>query len=152
VRERSDSSKSTSTPTKFTARKVSPIVEKYADTAELQALALKAIEEANDSAVALYDSISGTRCTGKKMTPRLSRPSRLLIKEAVPNVPAVQIVPGVLPLRSCGKKETKMRIRIDGGVVVGWSGTSHELVVNGSVLIDGDTITSVGHGQITTCR
>ena len=37
-----------------------------------------------------------------------------------------------------------MKIRIDGGVVVGWSGTSHELIPNGSVLIDGDTITSVG--------
>ena len=37
-----------------------------------------------------------------------------------------------------------MKIRIDGGVVVSWSGTSHELVLNGSVLIDGDTITSVG--------
>jgi 5-methylthioadenosine/S-adenosylhomocysteine deaminase len=37
-----------------------------------------------------------------------------------------------------------MKIRIDGGVVVGWSGTSHELVPNGSVLINGDTIVSVG--------
>ena len=37
-----------------------------------------------------------------------------------------------------------MKIRIDGGVVVGWSGTSHELVPNGSVLIDGDIIESVG--------
>jgi cytosine/adenosine deaminase-related metal-dependent hydrolase len=37
-----------------------------------------------------------------------------------------------------------MKIRIDGGVVVGWSGTSHELVPNGSLLIDGDTIASVG--------
>jgi cytosine/adenosine deaminase-related metal-dependent hydrolase len=37
-----------------------------------------------------------------------------------------------------------MKIRIDGGVVVGWSGTSHELVPDGSVLIDGDTVTSVG--------
>jgi cytosine/adenosine deaminase-related metal-dependent hydrolase len=36
-----------------------------------------------------------------------------------------------------------MKIRI-GGVVVGWSGTSHELVPNGSVLIDGDRIASVG--------
>ena len=37
-----------------------------------------------------------------------------------------------------------MRIRIDGGGVVGWSGSSHELVPNGSVLIDGDIIESVG--------
>lgn len=37
-----------------------------------------------------------------------------------------------------------MKIRIDGGAVVGWSGTSHELVPNGSVLIDGDKIASVG--------
>jgi len=37
-----------------------------------------------------------------------------------------------------------MKIRIDGGVVVGWSGTSHELVPNGSVLLDGNKIVSVG--------
>jgi 5-methylthioadenosine/S-adenosylhomocysteine deaminase len=37
-----------------------------------------------------------------------------------------------------------MSIRIDGGTVVGWSGTSHELIPNGSVLIDGDSIKSVG--------
>src|ERR1051325_206146 len=37
-----------------------------------------------------------------------------------------------------------MKIRIDGGIVVGWSGTGHELLPNGSVLIDGDTIKSVG--------
>ena len=37
-----------------------------------------------------------------------------------------------------------MSIRIDGGVVVGWSGTSHEIIPNGSVLIDGDAIKSVG--------
>ena len=36
-----------------------------------------------------------------------------------------------------------MSIRIDGGVVVGWSGTSHEIVPNGSVLIDGNTVKSV---------
>ena len=36
-----------------------------------------------------------------------------------------------------------MKIRIDGGVVVGWSGTSHELVPDGSVLIEGNTIKSV---------
>ena len=36
-----------------------------------------------------------------------------------------------------------MKIRIDGGVVVGWSGTSHELIPNGSVLIAGNTIKSV---------
>jgi cytosine/adenosine deaminase-related metal-dependent hydrolase len=37
-----------------------------------------------------------------------------------------------------------MRIRIDGGVVVGWSGTSHEIIANGSVLIEGGEIKSVG--------
>jgi cytosine/adenosine deaminase-related metal-dependent hydrolase len=37
-----------------------------------------------------------------------------------------------------------MTNRIDGGVVVGWSGTSHEIVPDGSVLIDGNTIKSVG--------
>ena len=37
-----------------------------------------------------------------------------------------------------------MSLRIDGGVVVGWSGTHHELVPDCSVLIDGDTIKSVG--------
>ena len=37
-----------------------------------------------------------------------------------------------------------MSIRIDGGVVVGWSGTSHEIIPNGSVLIDGNAIKSVG--------
>lgn len=37
-----------------------------------------------------------------------------------------------------------MSIRIDGGVVVGWSGTGHEIVPNGSVLIEGDSIRSVG--------
>jgi cytosine/adenosine deaminase-related metal-dependent hydrolase len=37
-----------------------------------------------------------------------------------------------------------MKIRIDGGVVVGWSGGHHELVPNGSVLIDGDRVVSVG--------
>ena len=31
-----------------------------------------------------------------------------------------------------------MSIRIDGGIVVGWSGTGHEIIPNGSVLIDGD--------------
>ena len=36
-----------------------------------------------------------------------------------------------------------MSIRIDGGVVVGWSGTRHEIVPNGSVLIDADTVKSV---------
>ena len=36
-----------------------------------------------------------------------------------------------------------MRIRIDGGTVVGWSGTSHELIPNGSVLIEGDSIKAV---------
>ncbi len=36
-----------------------------------------------------------------------------------------------------------MSIRIDGGIVVGWSGTSHELIPDGSVLIEGDSIKSV---------
>src|SRR6476646_2691719 len=36
-----------------------------------------------------------------------------------------------------------MSIRIDGGTVVGWSGTRHELILNGSVLIEGDSIKSV---------
>ncbi len=34
--------------------------------------------------------------------------------------------------------------RIDGGTVVGWSGTTHELVPGGSVLIEGDSVTYVG--------
>jgi cytosine/adenosine deaminase-related metal-dependent hydrolase len=37
-----------------------------------------------------------------------------------------------------------MSIRIDGGVVVGWSGSGHEIVENGSVLIEGGEIKSVG--------
>ena len=37
-----------------------------------------------------------------------------------------------------------MSIRVDGGTVVGWSGTSHELIPNGSVFIEGDSIKSVG--------
>jgi len=37
-----------------------------------------------------------------------------------------------------------MSIRIDGGVVVGWSGTTHELIPGGSVLIDGSSIQAVG--------
>src|SRR2546425_2472996 len=37
-----------------------------------------------------------------------------------------------------------MRIGIDGGVVVGWSGNNHELIPEGSVLIEGDAIKSVG--------
>ncbi len=37
-----------------------------------------------------------------------------------------------------------MTIRIDGGIVVGWSGAHHELIPGGSVLIEGDTITFVG--------
>jgi hypothetical protein len=35
---------------------------------------------------------------------------------------------------------------------VGWSGAGHEIVPNGSVLIDGDRIKSVGIGQISICR
>ena len=37
-----------------------------------------------------------------------------------------------------------MKIRIDGGVVVGWSGTGHEIIPDGSVVIENDTIRSVG--------
>src|SRR5918992_5138853 len=37
-----------------------------------------------------------------------------------------------------------MKIRIDGGVVVGWSGAGHEIIPDGSVLIENDTIRSVG--------
>jgi cytosine/adenosine deaminase-related metal-dependent hydrolase len=37
-----------------------------------------------------------------------------------------------------------MKIRIDGGTVVGWSGEHHELIPDGSVLIDGASITYVG--------
>ncbi len=37
-----------------------------------------------------------------------------------------------------------MTIRIDGGTVVGWSGEHHELIPDGSVYIDGDTISNVG--------
>ena len=42
----SDSSKSTSTPTKFTARKVSRLSRSIAKLPELQCLALKTVEEA----------------------------------------------------------------------------------------------------------
>lgn len=37
-----------------------------------------------------------------------------------------------------------MTVRIDGGTVVGWSGTHHELIPDGSVLIEGDAISYVG--------
>jgi cytosine/adenosine deaminase-related metal-dependent hydrolase len=37
-----------------------------------------------------------------------------------------------------------MSLRIDGGTIVGWSGEHHELIPDGSVLIDGDSIKSVG--------
>jgi 5-methylthioadenosine/S-adenosylhomocysteine deaminase len=37
-----------------------------------------------------------------------------------------------------------MKIRIDGGVVVGWSGTSHELMPDGSILIEGNSIKDIG--------
>ena len=37
-----------------------------------------------------------------------------------------------------------MTIRINGGTVVAWSGTTHELVPDGSVVIDGNSITYVG--------
>jgi 5-methylthioadenosine/S-adenosylhomocysteine deaminase len=36
-----------------------------------------------------------------------------------------------------------MKIRIDGGVIVGWSGSAHELIPDGSVLIDGAQIKAV---------
>ena len=42
-----------------------------------------------------------------------------------------------------------MKIRIDGGIVVGWSGTGHEIIPNGSVLIDGDCDQIGRHGQVT---
>lgn len=37
-----------------------------------------------------------------------------------------------------------MKLRIDGGVVVGWSGNNHALIPNGSVVIEGNAIRSVG--------
>ena len=37
-----------------------------------------------------------------------------------------------------------MAIRIDGGVVIGWSGEHHELIPEGSVMIEGNRITYVG--------
>ena len=37
-----------------------------------------------------------------------------------------------------------MKVRIDGGTVVGWSGAHHELVPEGSVLIEGDSVSYVG--------
>lgn len=37
-----------------------------------------------------------------------------------------------------------MTLRIDGGVVVGWSGHGHEIIPNGSVLIEGNSIKAVG--------
>ena len=37
-----------------------------------------------------------------------------------------------------------MKIRIDGGVVVGWSGAGHEIIPDGSVVIENDRIRSVG--------
>jgi 5-methylthioadenosine/S-adenosylhomocysteine deaminase len=37
-----------------------------------------------------------------------------------------------------------MKFRIDGGVVVGWSGAGHEIIANGSVVIENDRIKSVG--------
>src|SRR5258706_854141 len=43
-----------------------------------------------------------------------------------------------------------MSIRTEGGTVVGWSGTSHEIIPNGSVFIDGNTIKSVGTDQAQT--
>jgi 5-methylthioadenosine/S-adenosylhomocysteine deaminase len=40
-----------------------------------------------------------------------------------------------------------MSIRVDGGTVVGWSGTTHELIPNGNVLIEGDSIKSVDNDK-----
>src|SRR4051812_49075077 len=37
-----------------------------------------------------------------------------------------------------------MKTRIDGGTVVGWSGTTHELIPDGSILIEGDAVAYVG--------
>jgi len=37
-----------------------------------------------------------------------------------------------------------MKIRIDGGAVVGWSGTSHELIPDGSILVEGNSIKDIG--------
>ena len=37
-----------------------------------------------------------------------------------------------------------MKLRIDAGTVVGWSGTSHEVIPNGSVFIEGSEIRSIG--------
>lgn len=45
-----------------------------------------------------------------------------------------------------------MKLRIDGGVIVGWSGTGHEIVPNGSVLLEGNEIRSIGADQRTTSR
>ena len=43
-----------------------------------------------------------------------------------------------------------MKIRIDGGVVVGWSGANHEIVPDGSVVIEGDSIKAVGTDKSET--
>ena len=37
-----------------------------------------------------------------------------------------------------------MTIRVDGGIIVGWSGSHHELIPDGSVLIEGNRISYVG--------
>jgi dihydroorotase-like cyclic amidohydrolase len=37
-----------------------------------------------------------------------------------------------------------MKIRIDGGVVVGWSGTSHEMIPDGSIIVEGSSIKAIG--------
>jgi 5-methylthioadenosine/S-adenosylhomocysteine deaminase len=37
-----------------------------------------------------------------------------------------------------------MKIHIDGGIVVGWSGTGHDIIPDGSVVIENDTVQSVG--------
>jgi len=43
-----------------------------------------------------------------------------------------------------------MKIRIDGGVVVSWAGAGHEIVPNGSVVIENDRIKSVGTDKSET--
>jgi cytosine/adenosine deaminase-related metal-dependent hydrolase len=37
-----------------------------------------------------------------------------------------------------------MKLRIDGGTVVGWSGSGHEIIPDGSVLVEGNEIRAVG--------
>ena len=90
------------------------------------------------------------RCRVKKTTRRLCKPSEDADERIGSKRSSRSKRSRCLPLRSYGKKETNMKIRIDGGVVVGWSGTNHELVPNGSVLIDGDKVASVGTDKSQT--